>query len=471
MSRLPAAVTVALAAAVVLMSPGSSKGDEAPIVTGFTSEEDLLQLFQLSASENPEIYVDVPLESTASFLNLTRGEATLASFLDVGPASPTDAITADTLASCDPEDSVLGSLERGAGDLDGLDFGLTLSALKSTGLSSMLDATKAPEGGAFMAYALVAPTDSAWVKLKQRLEESPSSAEELLPLQQLLLYNVYGETNQTFFNAVASLVDGSFLSGAPYEFFLNVPIDMIDGNTTVLSTTAGSNLELNGSPIVAAVRACNGVVLAVDDVLLPGAAVEQFMGRPEEAAGGAEAGGGAEAFGSSEGKGDGCGDTVPPSPLGKDWTCKDQLYWGKCQQYWMWDGDYCRETCGYCGHDSFPYAQAAEQEEERREEEEEESGYVDPCSCTKDGISGGVSTGVSGCATMTASQLAGMAYASSVSDSSASINIGREFGSRFDGYLPRGTPEFNYCYVVSPSECRQYTEPSPFFEGVRWKFC
>ena len=147
MSRLPAAVTVALAAAVVLMSPGASKGDEAPIVTGFTSEEDLLQLLQLSASENPEIYVDVPLESTASFLNLTRGEATLASFLDVGPASPTDAITADTLASCDPEDSVLGSLERGAGDLDGLDFGLTLSALKSTGISSMLTPPRRPRAG------------------------------------------------------------------------------------------------------------------------------------------------------------------------------------------------------------------------------------------------------------------------------------------------------------------------------------
>ena len=70
---------------------------------------------------------------------------------------------------------------------------------------------------------------------------------------------------------------------------------------------------------------------------------------------------------------------------------------------------------------------------------------------------------------MTVPQLMGMAYANSVSDSAVAVNVGRELGSRFD-WVP-GTQEFNYCYVNEPKKCKKYTEKSPFFEGVRWRFC
>ncbi|QDZ21238.1 hypothetical protein HOP50_05g37660 [Chloropicon primus] len=455
------AALAAVAAVVVAVLIGS--GEARAIVSGFTTEEDLRKLFQLSEAEMPEVYLDMNVETTADFLNLSRREATLASFLGTDPtAAAGNDITTETVVSCDPEYSVFGTLERGGGNLGAYDFDLTVSALEGTGISALLEAK--PEAGDFKAYVLVAPTDSAWVKLKQQLEASPSSESEALPLQSLLTYQIYGETNQTLFNAVKDVVNGTFFADAPFSFFLNVPIDMLDGNATVLSTgsTSGVPPELNGSPILALEPACNGVILAVDDVLLPGAAVKQYMGRPEDMA---------PAHG-------GCSDVVPPSPLGTEWTCQDQKYWGKCQEYWMWAGDYCKQTCGYCGLDEFPYAYGGaaaasrSREGDGQEEEEAPTRYVDPCACSPDGVSGGVYTGVAGCDTMTASQLMGMAYASSVSDSSAAINVGRQFGSRFDGILPGGTPEFNYCYVVQPGECSQvYTEPSPFFEGVRWRFC
>lgn len=441
-----------------------------PVVTGFKNEEDLLQLLQLSKSESPEIFLDMDVETTADFLNLTRGggEATLASFLDGGPTVSMDDFTAETLESCEPEYTVYGALKRGAGKLEGYDFGLTLTALESTGLSSLLEAK--PEDD-FKAYVLVAPTDAAWSKLKEKLAEN-TSAQQDLPLQSLVTYQVYGETNATLFNAVKDVINGTFFEDAPFSFFVNVPIDMLDGNATVLSAGSASGVppELNASPILAMEPACNGLILVVDDVLLPGATVQEFMKKPDDVL---EDGAAVAAAADSGSAHDGCTDTVPPSPLGTEWTCQDQKYWGKCQQYWMWAGNYCQQTCGYCGHSEFPYAMAsasAEGEASAESIEAVEEYYLDPCACSTDGLSGDVYTGVAGCATMTVQQLMGMAYASSVSDSNAAVNIGREFGSRFDNIIP-GTPEFNYCYVVNPKKCKKYTEPSPFFEGVRWRFC
>ena len=464
------------------------------------TEEELMKAFeQLSSGDNPPeiIFLDMDVETTADFLNLTQGmklnfggngdedvgEATVAQFLDVpgaiGSSSDSD-ITLEKIQNCDPESSVFGVLSRRANTLANYDFSLTTNALESTGISSLLD-TMPEDDDEFKAYVLIAPTDNAWVKLKQRLTEEPSLEAENLPLQSLLTYQIYGETNQTLFNAVKDVINGTFFDEAPFSFFLNVPIDMLDGNATVLSTgnaMDGTPPELNSQPILAIEPACNGIVLALDDILVPGIAVKDFMRDPEERKDDDDARKASSSFsgsGSSSsrgGRGDGCTDVPPPSPLGTDWTCEDQRYWGKCHTRWMWSSRYCEETCGYCGKSEFPYASAAES---RDSGDESEGGsaeeFVDPCACTRDGLSGGVFTGVSGCSTMTVSQLMGMAYASSVSGASdAAIGIGREFGSEFDGIVP-GTPEFNYCYVVDPKECRAYTEPSPFYEGVRWRFC
>ena len=271
------------------------------------------------------------------------------------------------------------------------------------------------------------------------------------------------------------------LDQTPLTFFLNVPIDMLDGNVTVLSTGSASQdsdqdilvPELNGFPILAIEPACNGIVLALDEVLLPGIAVEKYLKSniPEEYSSASSAERAEAAFFSGEGDEDaGCTDVPPPAPLGTSWTCQDQKYWGKCNEYWMWESHYCAATCGYCGLSEFPYAQAAAAGGDHSSGEASGQAVVyDPCACTQDGLSGDVYTGVSGCSTMTVPQLMGMAYASSVGGASAT-EIGRQFGSRFDNVAGGGV-EFNYCYVVDPSECKSYTEPSPFYEGVRWRFC
>ena len=362
-----AAAALLLLAAFLALHLGrcsASKADAESIVTGFTNEEDLMQLFAgLSEKNSPEIFLDMNVETTADFLNVTRqtaGEATLAQFLDVkGDASGVAsalAITRESVQSCAPDENVFAVLKAREGNLGRYDFGLTVSALQSTGISNLLEA--APEGEDFKAYALVAPTDDAWRKLKQRLQEDPSAASEALPLQSLLTYQVYGENNETNFNAIKDVINGTFLEDAPFSFFINVPIDMVDGNATVLSTGSAATVppELNGSPILAIEPACNGVVLVLDDVLLPGAAVEEYM-KPPQDAGGAAAAGQAEAAAAGD-HGDACTDAVPPAPLGTQWTCEDQKYWGKCQQYWMWAGDYCRKTCEFCGKAEFPYALA-----------------------------------------------------------------------------------------------------------------
>jgi hypothetical protein len=456
----------------------------APVTTGFTSEEELVQLLLgLSDAESPELFLDMDLATTADFLNLSSarsagGEATLASFLDLGGSAEasafrSDAITEESIANCDPDSTVFGTLNRQAGTLSPYDFSLTVDALQGVGISSLLDAQ--PAESEFRAYVLVAPTDNAWVKLKQQLENEEGSDTESLPLQSLLTYSIYGETNQTLFNAVKDVINGTVfaLDQSPLTFFLNVPIDMLDGNVTVLSTGSasqetGSGIlvpELNGFPILAIEPACNGIVLALDEVLLPGIAVEQYLKSniPEEYSSSSSS-----SSASSFGEDRGCTDVPPPAPLGTSWTCQDQKYWGKCNEYWMWESHYCASTCGYCGLSEFPYAQAASSGDANSGEASSQD-YYDPCACSQDGLSGDVYTGVSGCSTMTVPQLMGMAYASSVGGASAT-EIGRQFGSRFDN-VAGGSVEFNYCYVVEPSECKSYTEPSPFYEGVRWRFC
>lgn len=445
---------------------------EAATTTGFTSEDDLVGLLLgLSNTENPEVFLDMNVETTADFLNLTSSnseEATLAQFLGMPAKAKTSDITRESLIECDPEYSVFGTLKRGAGALANYDFDLTINALESAGLSSLLDSPAASSDD-FKAYVLVAPTDDAWVKLKQQLQEKEegSAQTESLPLQSLVTYSIYGETNQTLFNAVKDVINGTFFTNTPFSFFLNVPIDMLDGNVTVLSTgSSGITPELNGSPILAAEPACNGLILALDDILLPGAAVEKYLKNNMPA------GASAAAEGSLEAASSGCTDVPPPSPLGTQWTCQDQQYWGKCSEYWMWESNYCASTCGYCGQSTFPYATAANAQAQSSAEAEAQGlapVVYDPCACSPDGLSGKVYTGVAGCSTMTVPQLMGMAYASSVAGASAT-EIGRQFGSRFDD-TAAGAVAFNYCYVVEPSKCKKYTEPSPFYEGVRWRFC
>jgi len=498
-----------LVAASLLVLAGPSAAAAAPASafrTPFTSEQDLVRTFQqLSASgETPEIFLDMDVATTADFLTLASegageggADATVAQFLDVpapasSPSSDVFAFTAEGLAGCSAEDSVFGVLERREGTLASYDFGLTTSALESTGLGALL--SEKEEDGAFKAYVLAAPTDAAWVKLKQQLLAEPSVTESL-PLQSLLTYQIYGEANATLFNAVKDVINGTFFDRAaggmslPFAFFVNIPVDMLDGNATVLSTGSSSGApELNGSPVLAMEPACNGVVVAIDDILVPGSSVEQYMKDPPPTAFDSEAEK-AEAEAEAKSKksqaraafeeGE-CVDVAPPAPLGTDWTCQDQMYWGKCAEYWMWANKYCADTCGYCGAETFPYAAAgagADASPQGSESDASASGageaeaeeYVDPCACSPDGLSGDVYTGVAGCNTMTISQLMGMAYASSTSGgSSAATEIGRQFGAEFN--IP-GTPKFNYCYVVNPSKCKKNTEPSPFYEGVRWKFC
>ena len=91
------AVLVAIALAASAAAP-RAEATKDPIVTGFTNEDDLRDLFgQLSDQPEAIAILDMSPETTADFLNVTRtGEATLASFLDVESAEPNE-ITSETL--------------------------------------------------------------------------------------------------------------------------------------------------------------------------------------------------------------------------------------------------------------------------------------------------------------------------------------------------------------------------------------
>eukprot|EP00216_Chloropicon_sp_CCMP2111_P003540 CAMPEP_0198241864 /NCGR_PEP_ID=MMETSP1446-20131203/6890_1 /TAXON_ID=1461542 ORGANISM="Unidentified sp, Strain CCMP2111" /NCGR_SAMPLE_ID=MMETSP1446 /ASSEMBLY_ACC=CAM_ASM_001112 /LENGTH=478 /DNA_ID=CAMNT_0043924765 /DNA_START=148 /DNA_END=1581 /DNA_ORIENTATION=+ len=401
-------------------------------------------------------------ETAAEFLNVSDMASSLGAFLNLSEGDG---------AACEPEYTVMGVLDRKAGSLAGYNFSLTQAAFEKTGLSSLLSTPASPStnpsAGDFGAYLVVLPTNDAWVKLKEMLMQDPQKAQGL-PLSSLAEYHVYGESNETLFNAVNEIVQTgkTFQEGAPYPYLVNVPLDMLDGNTTVLSSgTEKTAREINGSPILAYESACNGVVIVIDDVLLPGLAVDEYTNRNRNQTGAAAAASVSddETF---------CGDTPPPSPLGMEWTCEEQKSWGKCAETWMWENKYCETTCEFCGKSEMPHsgqatasaAQEAEAQSYAPSASRVEQFIFDPCGCTPDGFSGKVYTGVAGCSTMTTSQLVGMAYASSIDDSFA--DLGRQFGSQYDSTFPGFS--FPYCYVINPDECKKYTEKSPFYEGARW---
>ena len=420
----------------------------------------------VAASSAPNVGLDEFLQVSDD----SEGNATVAGFL--GVSSPE--VEAAAATTCTPATTIAGVL-RSDPALAPYDLNLTLSALGQTGIASVLTGGS----GAQESYVVVAPTNRGWVDLRESILDGDSDATRVDSLQGLLTYQIFGTTNRTVYDGIARLVEGGSGLGAINPYYVTVPLEMLDGNLSVLQTEArksGGRTTINGAPVLAHVPACNGIILVTDKVLLPGVAPAGAGedGREQAAA---------EAFAAAgSNPGARCGDIPPPSPPGLSWTCADQERWGKCVERWMWDGRYCADTCGFCGLEESPYAYApalptgaaaagAQAQPQTQAEAQNEIQYaLDPCACSPDGLSGKANTGVAGCQTMTIPQLTGMAYAKRITRSEDYVDLGRQLGSRFDG-LAGDEGAFNYCYVVNPKKCKKFTEKSPFFKGARWRFC
>ena len=95
-------------------------------------------------------------------------------------------------------------------------------------------------------------------------------------------------------------------------------VAQLSGNGTVTG-------PCNTAGVLATVEFCGSTVHVVDAMLLPASACME----PE--------------CGSGKGEGGECCDERP-----RDYPCRQERDWGKCEEDWMERDGFCRRTCGFC---------------------------------------------------------------------------------------------------------------------------
>jgi len=202
---------------------------------------------------------------------------------DVARASAVSAGCADT---------VLAAIERD-GELSLL--------LKAAGEIGLIDALSGPGP-----VTLIAPTDSAFINLGA---DERTSAALSMDLGEVIRYHV--STDEVVGGQSQRM---SSLTGAPI--------------TLSLSSGSPAGISANGQPVLDITRACNGQVLKVGAVLVPGTPLTPSPLPLEKAT-------------CARGE---CCDLQPPG----EFSCEEQVRWGKCEEDWVKSGGFCRKACGLC---------------------------------------------------------------------------------------------------------------------------
>lgn len=106
---------------------------------------------------------------------------------------------------------------------------------------------------------------------------------------------------------------------------LNMDLTKLLEHHVLASGAPESRVLPRGTKVKLEIQACNGVILVVDHVLVP-ASHETRECQPGA-----------------------CCDLEPPS----EYSCAQQMEWGKCREPWMVEGGYCREICNRCSMESY----------------------------------------------------------------------------------------------------------------------
>jgi len=162
---------------------------------------------------------------------------------------------------------------------------------------------------------LFGPTDAAFRELSEKYSNTQSSVLNL-DLQDLLRYHLVigADVNPENLGGMAQAIEVTTAQNRPVRLSFNSSGTYLNGQSRVLET----------------LDACNGRIVAIGSVLLPNptqAASEMPIGTPRAPC-----------------RPGYCCDVEPPGEFG----CADQKAWDKCDESWMMQGGYCRETCNRC---------------------------------------------------------------------------------------------------------------------------
>ena len=319
-------------------------------------------------------------------------------------------------------------------------------------------------------YLVFAPTDSAFSNLA---EDSSVLSMELSKLMQYHISATPGYER--------------YLAMQPGSSFSIQTLCSNCGGVSIESISSGKQI-LNGNVLVYEAKpVCNGILVLIDDILVPsqqsgGGSGSPGMTSPTQ-----------EIECSLEDPT--CCDLPPP-----EFSCIEQKVWGKCDEPWMvlgnGNGGFCKYTCGRCSsrQPSYETPQGGTDDDAYDPGRSPDFGRpprspVDPrisCQCTEDGMSGSVDTGKSGCFNINVAEQ----YAENVGRSSGRVfgeTVSRYFGgdaSQYSNYfsglwgsIASGWARDSFrdsttsiCYVIDPQGCATARQ-SDNFPGAGWRSC
>ncbi|UPQ96959.1 hypothetical protein HOP50_01g02500 [Chloropicon primus] len=236
-----------------------------------------------------------------------RGDETLtwSAFVDGegerGTASPSDTGVWDAFLSSPSRTARASAVDSARGCVDTVlrtvqedeELSLLLKAIRELGLGDTL------EGPGHV--TLFAPTDTAFINLGSGERSGSALA---MDLADVIRYHISPERV-------------GFSGGSQ-------TLASLTGERVTVSGSRSYGFRVNEEPVLETRDSCNGQVVKLNSVLLPRS--------PPPAPKAPDCNPVRE-----------CCDLEPP-----EFTCEEQVAWGKCEEDWIKIGKYCRRSCGFC---------------------------------------------------------------------------------------------------------------------------